>query len=151
MSRNNASGRFFVSPTVIEKWRVWHPHHSDEEALATILDYADAAKQQPDTAGGLMRFRAGRPWRGFLLVAAPERGKTLPVVVDLAPPFDGWKPPGPHGGKRPGVGRPVAEVARDVYRKSLPLTQIAWLDSQDGLYLERLIQADMDAKKLMLG
>lgn len=150
MSRNNASGRFFVSPTALETWRRWHPHASDADALEAILSYAETAKQQADTDGGLMRFRATRPWRGFLLVAPPDRGKALPVVVDLAPPFDGWRPLGPHGGRREGAGKPAQGGPNPEYRKRLPPDVYAWIDAQDPAYVERLVRADMDAKRRLL-
>lgn len=150
MARNDASGRFFVSPTAIETWRRWHPHHSDADALETILTYAETARQQPDTAGGLMRFRAGRPWKGYLLVALPERGKTLPVVVDVAPPFDGWRPPGPHGGRREGSGAKPQGGPNPEYRKRLAPDVYAWIEGQEPDYVERLVRADMDRKRKLL-
>lgn len=141
--------RFFVTPSAVDRWREWYPHHAEEEARATILDYADDATDQGHTEGGLRKLRAKRPWRGYLLVAAPERGRILPTVVDLMPPYPGWKPaqpkpaPGPRGGPRPGAGRPKQEGRSPDYHCKLPADVQDHIRSKPPGWLEQLIRATM--------
>jgi len=143
MTRNNASGRFFVTPSAVDKWRRWFPHHSEEDALARLIDLSEEAKAKGEADNGLMRFRCERPLRIYLLVAPPERGRTLPAIVDLAPPHEGWRPPGQHGGRRPGAGKPSQGGPNPEYRKRLPPDVYAWIEAQAPDYIERLVRADM--------
>lgn len=143
----SAAGRFFVSPTAVEHWRKdIAPGCTEAEALADIIDWAEDAEENGQTAQGLIKYRARRPLRCYFLVAPPERGRTLPSIVAVHKPYPGWRPPserGPAGGARPGAGRPKQEGRSPDYHCKLPQDCQDYIRSKPPGWLEKLIRSSM--------